>query len=57
MHVDPRAGTVDANCRHHQLDNLYLAGSSAFPTSVGYANPTLSLVQLSLRLGEHLATV
>jgi len=37
----------------HSLDNLHVAGSSVFPT-VGYANPTLPLVALALRLADHL---
>lgn len=47
-------GSVDMNCRYFGLDNLYIAGSSIFPNSIGYANPTLTLVALSLRLGEFL---
>lgn len=54
MHEDPRHGVVDAHCRVHGLANLYLAGSSVFP-SVGAANPTLTLVALALRLADHLA--
>lgn len=53
MHEDPRQGVVDANCRVHGLDNLYVAGSSVLPTG-GYANPTLTLVALALRLADHL---
>jgi choline dehydrogenase-like flavoprotein len=53
MHNDPRQGVVDAHCRVHGLDNLYVAGSSVFPTG-GYANPTLTLVALALRLADHL---
>lgn len=52
MHPDPRHGVVDADCRVHGVANLYMAGSSVFPTS-GYANPTVSLVALALRLAEH----
>ena len=54
MAYDPAAGVVDPNCRHHQTENLFIAGSSVFPSSIGYANPTLTLVALALRLGDHL---
>ena len=54
MSADPRRGVVDKDCRVHSLDNLYVGGSSVFATS-GYANPTFTVVQLALRLGDHLA--
>ena len=44
---------VDQNLKVHEVNNLYIIGSSVFPTA-GYANPTLSIVQLSLRLADHL---
>ena len=47
-------GVVDADCRVHGLANLFVAGSSVFPT-VGFANPTFTVVALALRLAEHLA--
>jgi choline dehydrogenase-like flavoprotein len=53
MSETPRTGVVDADCRVHGLANLYIAGSSVFPTS-GYANPTLTILALSLRLADHL---
>ena len=53
MHVDPRRGVVDADGRVHGIANLYVAGSSVFPTS-GAANPTLTIVALALRLARHL---
>jgi len=53
MHDDPRHGVVDRNGRVHGVRNLYVAGSSVFP-GAGYANPTLTLVALALRLGEQL---
>jgi choline dehydrogenase-like flavoprotein len=53
MHVDRTQGVVDSDCRVHGLANLYVAGSSVFPTS-GYANPTLTIVALALRLADHL---
>ncbi|MGH7835342.1 MAG: GMC oxidoreductase [Candidatus Binatia bacterium] len=52
MHPDPRRGVVDADCRVHGIANLYVAGSSVFPTS-GAANPTLTIVALALRLAGH----
>jgi choline dehydrogenase-like flavoprotein len=53
IHDDPRQGVVDADCRVHGISNLYISGSSVFPTG-GYANPTLTIVALALRLAEHL---
>jgi choline dehydrogenase-like flavoprotein len=47
------AGVVDVNCKVHGVDNLYVAGSSVFPTS-GHANPTLMIIALALRLADHL---
>jgi choline dehydrogenase-like flavoprotein len=54
MSADPRAGVVDGNLKIHSLENLYVGGSSVFATS-GHANPTYTIVQLGLRLGDHLA--
>jgi choline dehydrogenase-like flavoprotein len=54
MGADPRTSVVDADCRVHSVHNLFVAGSAAFPTS-SQANPTLTLIALSLRLGKHLA--
>jgi choline dehydrogenase-like flavoprotein len=53
MHTDPSKGVVDADCRVHGLRNLYIAGSSVFPT-YGCSNPTLTVVALALRLADHL---
>lgn len=55
MSVDPKSGVVDKNCKVHTVGNLYIAGASVFPTS-GHANPTLTLLALTLRLTDHLAT-
>jgi choline dehydrogenase-like flavoprotein len=52
MHTDAHRGVVDADCRVHGIANLYIAGSSVFPTS-GSANPTLTIVALALRLAAH----
>lgn len=51
MSEDPRYGVTDARTRVHGLPNLYVAGSSLFPTS-GWANPTLTIVALALRTAE-----
>jgi len=55
MSSDPRHGVVDENCRVHGIKNLYLAGSSVF-SKCGGRNPTMTIVLLALRLGEHLAS-
>ena len=54
MADDPRHGVVDRDCRVHGIANLYIGGSSVF-ASGGHANPTYTLLQLALRLGDHLA--
>jgi choline dehydrogenase-like flavoprotein len=53
MHVAPEHGVVDENSRVHGTSNLFVAGSSVFPSG-GYANPTLTIVAMALRLGDHL---
>ena len=55
MHVDPRQGVVDADCRVHGTANLYIAGSSVFPT-YSLDDPTMTIVALALRLADHLKT-
>ena len=54
MAASPREGVVDADCRVHGVANLWVAGSSVFPTG-GWANPTLTIVALALRLADRLA--
>jgi choline dehydrogenase-like flavoprotein len=53
MASDPKRGVVDADCRVHGVSNLWIAGSSVYPTS-GSANPTLTLIALAMRLAEHI---
>ena len=53
MSPDPQTGVVDVDCRVHGIDNLYIAGSSTFPTG-GWAFPTLTIVALSLRIADRL---
>ena len=53
MHSDATHGVVDANCRVHDVANLYVAGCAVFP-SAATATPTMTLVALALRLAAHL---
>ena len=53
MADDPRRGVTDGYGRVHGIDNLYVAGSSLFPTG-GWANPTLTILALSLRTAEQI---
>lgn len=55
MAADPAEGVVDPNCRVHGTENLYVAGSSVFPTG-SCANPTFMIVTLAHRLVDHLAS-
>jgi choline dehydrogenase-like flavoprotein len=56
IHTDRSQGVVDPDCKLHGVENLYLAGCSVFPTS-GWANPTLTIVALAVRLADHLKNV
>lgn len=56
MSRDPSDGVVDPNCRVHGIDNLFIVGGSVFPT-VSWANPTVTVLALTLRLASHLANV
>jgi choline dehydrogenase-like flavoprotein len=53
MSVDPKKSVVDGHCRIHDMENLYLGGSSVF-ASGGASNPTYTIVQLALRLADDL---
>jgi choline dehydrogenase-like flavoprotein len=52
MDVDPKRGVVDGDGRVHGIRNLYVAGTSVFPTG-GYINPTFTVVALAIRLADH----
>lgn len=56
MHDDPLQGVVDSNCKLHNVSNLFIAGSSVFPTG-GFANPTLTIVALAIKLADHVKVV
>jgi choline dehydrogenase-like flavoprotein len=53
MSDDPKRGVTDGDGRVHDVPNLYVAGSSLFPTA-GYAHPTFTITALALRLADHL---
>ena len=53
MAADSTGGLVDADCKVFGVDNLFVAGSSVFATGGG-GNPTMPLIQLALRLADHL---
>ncbi len=55
MSEDSSFGVVNADCRVHSIQNLFIAGASVFPT-FGFANPTLTIVALAIRLADHLRT-
>ena len=56
MHDQPRHGVVDRACRVHGSSSVYVAGGSVF-TTAGYANPTLTIVALAIRLADELRRV
>jgi hypothetical protein len=50
---DPKTSVLDSDCRVHDVAGLYVAGSSVFP-ACGYANPTLTIAAMAIRLSDHL---
>jgi choline dehydrogenase-like flavoprotein len=50
---DPSTSVLDANCKAHELDNLYVVDTSFFP-SIGAVNPALTAMANAIRVGEHL---
>jgi choline dehydrogenase-like flavoprotein len=52
--TDPATSVLDANCKAHELDNLYVVDTSFFP-SIGAVNPALTAMANAIRVGEHLA--
>lgn len=53
MSDDPKKGVVDANCKVHGINNLFMAGASCYVTAAA-PNPTLTLIALTLRLSDHI---
>ena len=56
MGTDPAVSVVDADCRIHGVDNCHVASSAVFPTG-GYANATMTILALSLRLADRLRAI
>jgi len=56
MDENPKSGVVDTDCKVHGLENLYIAGSSVFPSG-GIINPTLTIVALGMKLADHLVDI
>ena len=52
--ADPATSVLDTNCKAHELDNLYVADTSFFP-SIGAVNPGLTAMANAIRVGEHIA--
>ena len=50
---DPKTSALDASCKAHELDNLYVADASFFVSS-GAVNPALTVMANALRVGDHL---
>jgi len=53
MSASARDGVVDRDCKVHGVGNLYIGGSSVFPTA-GYSGPTMMIIAFAMRLAEHL---
>jgi choline dehydrogenase-like flavoprotein len=53
MSISQSEGVVDSDCKVFSTSNLFVAGSSVFPVS-GYANPTLTIAALTIRLADHI---
>ena len=53
MSGDPKTGVVDPDCKVYSTRNLYVAGTSVFPTG-SCANPTYTAMALALRLTDHI---
>ncbi len=51
---DPATSVADGTCKAHELDNLYLADASIFP-SIGAVNPALTVMANAIRVGDHIA--
>ena len=53
MSYSSENGIVDKNLKHHKIDNLFITGSSVFPSG-GAVGPTFTIIGLSIRLAKYL---
>ena len=53
--TNPKTSVLNLDCRAHELDNLYVADASFFP-SIGAVNPTLTIIANALRVADHIKT-
>ena len=51
--IDPASSVLDLDCKAHELDNLYVADASFFP-SIGAVNPTLTIIANALRVADRI---
>jgi choline dehydrogenase-like flavoprotein len=51
--TDPATSVLDLDCKAHELDNLYVADASFFP-SIGAVNPTLTIIANALRVADRI---
>jgi choline dehydrogenase-like flavoprotein len=51
--TDPATSVLDLDCKTHELDNLYVADASFFP-SIGAVNPTLTIIANALRVADRI---
>ena len=56
MGATKKNGVVDKNLRIFGIKNMYITGSSVFPTG-GHANPSFTIIALSIRLAKHLKKI
>src|SRR5437868_1718712 len=50
---DPKTSALDANCKAHEVENLYVVDGSFFPSS-GAVNPALTIMANALRVGDRI---
>jgi choline dehydrogenase-like flavoprotein len=53
---DPKTAVLDAYCRAHDVENLYVVDASFFPSSAA-VNPGLTIVAQALRVADHIQQV